>query len=70
MEGDVNTYRKNEGAQKEVERKNQSLSKEVERLNGILKSQGGELNDFRVRYSKLESSLGEYRTIETKVRDY
>ena len=70
LEGDVTNYRKNESQLKDIERQNQGLTKEIERLNGILKSQGGELNDFKVRYSKLESSLGEYRSIEGKVRDY
>jgi len=29
------------------------LTKEIERLNNMLKNQAGELNDFRVRYSKV-----------------
>ncbi len=46
------------------------MSKELERLNGLLKSQAGELNDFRIRYAKVEGTLSEYKTIEVKVRDY
>jgi hypothetical protein len=34
------------------------LAKEIERLNNLLKNQAGELNDFRIRYSKVESTLG------------
>ena len=36
----------------------------------MLKTQGGELNDFRIRYSKVEGTLSEYKTIEIKLRDY
>lgn len=36
----------------------------------MLKSQAGELNDFRIRYNKVEGTLSEYKTIEVKVRDY
>jgi hypothetical protein len=35
-----------------------------------LKGQAGELNDFRIRYSKVESTLSEYRNIDVKLRDY
>lgn len=55
---------------KEAERSNSKLTKEVERLNGLLKSQAGELNDFRIRYSKVESTLSEYKSTEVKMRDY
>ena len=35
-----------------------------------MKNQAGELNDFRIRYSKVEGTLSEYRNIDVKVRDY
>lgn len=35
-----------------------------------MKGQAGELNDFRIRYSKVEGTLAEYKSIEVKVRDY
>jgi hypothetical protein len=47
-----------------------NLAKEIERLNNLLKNQAGELNDYRIRHSKVESTLAEYKTIELKVRDY
>lgn len=55
---------------KDLEKNNGMLTKEIERLNGNLKNQAGELNDYRVRYSKIESSLNEYKNIEEKLRDY
>jgi chromosome segregation ATPase len=70
LENDINGYRKNEGLLKDLEKNNAMLTKEIERLNGNLKNQAGELNDFRVRYSKIESSLNEYKNIEEKLRDY
>jgi hypothetical protein len=55
---------------KDVERNNSNLTKEIERLNNLFKNQAGELNDFRIRYSKVEGTLSEYKNIEIKVRDY
>ena len=70
LENDLSGCRKTEGQMKEAERNNTKLTKEVERLNGLLKSQAGELNDFRIRYSKVESTLSEYKSTEVKMRDY
>lgn len=70
LENDINGYRKGESQLKDLERNNANLTKEIERLNNLLKNQAGELNDFRIRYSKVESTLSEYKTIEMKVRDY
>lgn len=70
LEGEISNFRKSQQQFKEIQRNNVGLSKELERLNGLLKNQSGELNDFRVRYSKLESSVSEYRNIDLKVRDY
>jgi hypothetical protein len=46
------------------------LTKEIERLNNLFKNQAGELNDYRIRFSKVEGTLSEYKNIEIKVRDY
>lgn len=70
FESDINGYRRNENQMKDLERNNQSLTKELERLNNLLKTQGGELNDFRIRYSKIENTLNEYKSIEMKMKDY
>jgi chromosome segregation ATPase len=70
LESDLAGLRKSEGLLKEAERTNGGLSKEIERLNGVLKGQAGELNDFRIRYSKVEGTLAEYKSVEGKVRDY
>lgn len=70
LENELSGCRKTEGQMKEAERSNSKLTKEVERLNGLLKSQAGELNDFRIRYSKVESTLSEYKSTEVKMRDY
>jgi hypothetical protein len=40
-----------------MERNNINLSKEIERLNNVLKNQSGELNDYRIRYNKIEGTL-------------
>jgi hypothetical protein len=45
------------------------MNAELDRLNGLLKGKAGELDDFRVRYSKLESTLTQYKNIESKVQD-
>lgn len=63
-------YRKSENQLKDAQRNNVNLSKEIERLNQLLKNQAGELNDFRIRYNKIEGTLSQYRSIEVKVRDY
>lgn len=55
---------------KDMERNNINLTKEIERLNGLLRNQGGELNDYRIRYNKIESTLSEFKTIEIKLKDY
>ena len=70
MEKEVNGLRKNEQQLKDAERTNGGLTKEIERLNTLLKGQAGELNDFRIRYSKVEGILSEYKNIEVKLRDY
>ena len=70
MEKEVNGLKKNEQQVKEAERTNGGLTKEIERLNSLLKGQAGELNDFRIRYSKVEGTLSEYKNIEVKLRDY
>ncbi len=70
MEGDISGYKRNENQLKDVERHNHSLTSEVERLNGLMKNQAGELNDYKIRYNKVEGTLSEYKSIEIKVRDY
>lgn len=54
----MSNARKNETQLKDVERNNLNLTKEIERLNNLLKNQAGELNDFRIRYNKIENTLG------------
>lgn len=39
-------------------------------MNGLLRGKAQELDDFRVRYSKLESTLIQFKNIEAKVQEY
>ena len=57
LESDMGGYRKSESQLKDAERNNMNLSKEIERLNQLLKNQAGELNDFRIRYNKIEGTI-------------
>jgi predicted nucleic acid-binding Zn-ribbon protein len=70
MESDISGYRKGENQLKDMERNNSNLSIEIERMNNLLKNQAGELNDYRIRYNKIEGTLNDYKSIEVKVRDY
>ena len=46
------------------------LNSELDRLNGLLRNKQQEVEDYKTRHSRLEQSIVEYRTIETKLRDY
>ena len=46
------------------------LSSEIERLNVALRVRGDELDSWKTKYSKLEISIGEYRGLEGRLRDY
>jgi hypothetical protein len=32
-------------------------------MNNLLKNQAGELNDYRIRYNKIEGTLNDYKSI-------
>jgi len=70
MESNLNNYRNFENQCQDYERKNALLNKEVERLNKLVRGQNDELTDFRTKYTKVESSLKEYREIEHRVREF
>lgn len=38
-------------------------------MNGSFKNNSNELNDYRIRYNKIENQLSEYKTIQIKLRD-
>ena len=61
MEKNLENYRNYENLYNDFERKNALLTKEVERLNKLVRGQNDELSDFRTKYTKVESSLREYR---------
>lgn len=54
----------------EAERRSATMAAEMDRLNGLLKNKTQEIDDFRTRYSKLETTIIQYKTIESKVQDY
>lgn len=69
-ETDINNLRLLERKYEEAEKKNGVLNGELERLNGLMRGKVQEVDDFRIRHSKLESTLVQYRTIESKVQEY
>jgi len=69
-ETDINNLRLLERKYEEAEKKNGILNAELERLNGLLRGKAQEVDDYRVRHSKLESTLVQYRTIENKAQEY
>jgi chromosome segregation ATPase len=47
-----------------------NLNTEMERLNIIVKSKHQELDDYKLKYTRMESALQEYRHTESQNRDY
>ena len=45
------------------------MNKEIERLNGLMRNNINEIKDFQTRYSRLESTIAEYKNIENKMQD-
>lgn len=67
---EINNYKMLEGRLNDSERKEGLYKVEIDRINTVIKSKIQENDDFRVRYSNLESKLIEYKSIEGKVREY
>lgn len=44
------------------------LNEEIERLNSILRGKLQEIDDYKVRYIKIETELKDYRGVEIKIR--
>lgn len=59
-----------EGRLAEADKKNALLNGEIDRLNNLLRGKTQETEDLKVRHSKLESSLIQYKNIEAKVQEY
>jgi predicted nucleic acid-binding Zn-ribbon protein len=57
-----------EGRLGEADKKNNLLNGEIDRLNNLLRGKTQETEDLKVRHSKLESHLIEYKNIEAKVQ--
>lgn len=52
-----------EGRLVEADKKNALLNGEIDRLNNFLRGKTQETEDLKVRHSKLESSLIQYKNI-------
>lgn len=70
LETDIGNLRQQERKLDDAEKRNAMLGGELERLNGLMRSKQQEIEDSKVRHTRLEQSLNEYRVIEGKVRDY
>lgn len=47
----------------DTDRKNSVLNNEVDRLNNLLRSKTQEIEDLKIKHSKVESTLSQYRNI-------
>jgi chromosome segregation ATPase len=43
------------------------LSQEIERLNSLIKGHRSEIEEWRGRYSKLEITINEYKSLEYRI---
>ena len=66
----ISEYRTIEIKLKEYENKIGMLSSEIERLNNVLKSRGEDIEGWKRKYSTLEISLIEARSLEIKIKEY
>lgn len=69
LEADNNALRKYEQRCRDIELKNQTLCKEMQRMNQIIRGKDQQLNDNRVRFGKLDSTLNEYKNIQIYLKD-
>lgn len=69
FERDVAGLKSIEERSQGLERENGIMNKEIERLNGLIRNNVNEIKDFQIRYSRLESTIGEYKNIENKMQD-
>lgn len=69
FERDVAGLKNIEERSQGLERENGIMNKEIERLNGLIRNNVNEIKDFQIRYSRLESTIGEYKNIENKMQD-
>lgn len=70
MERDLGNFKKYETQYRDSERERSNLAQEIERLNNIIRNNSNELRDFQTRYSKLETSLQDYRSVEQQLKEY
>jgi len=52
-----------------MDTKNDGLGREIDRLNQILRGKDQEVNDYRVRMSKLEDQMSEYKNVDVYLKD-
>lgn len=69
FERDVAGLKSIEERSQGLERENGIMNKEIERLNSLIRNNVNEIKDFQIRYSRLESTIGEYKNIENKMQD-
>ena len=69
-EMEVSNLKMLEGRLGEADKKNGLLNGEIDRLNNMLRGKTQETEDLKIRHSKLESSLIQYKNIEAKVQEY
>ena len=67
---EINNYKLIEGRLNDAERKEGLYKVEMERVNTIIKTKIQQNDDFRAKYSNLESKFIEYKSIEGKEREY
>lgn len=60
---EITNLRMLEGRLVEADKKNALLNGEIDRLNNFLRGKTQETEDLKVRHSKLESSLIQYKNI-------
>lgn len=70
MRNENDGLRRAETRCRDVENKSEIMAKEMERLNNLLRGKEQEVNDSRIKLSKLETNINEFRNIQLQLNEY